>query len=40
MDRIDELCVSIMKNGVYIEDIENVYVLGHALAPADMDYFM
>ena len=38
-DRIDEFCVSLMKNGVHIEDIENIYVLGHSLAPADMDYF-
>lgn len=29
-----------MKNGVHIEDIENIYVLGHSLAPADMDYFL
>lgn len=38
-DRIDELCVALMKNGVHIEDIENIYVLGHSFAQADMDYF-
>lgn len=39
MDRIDELCVALMKNGVHVEDIENIYVLGHSFAQADMDYF-
>lgn len=38
-DRIDALCVALMKNGVHIEDIENIYVLGHSFAEADMPYF-
>jgi len=38
-DKIDEFCVALMKNGVHIEDIENIYVLGHSFAQADMDYF-
>ena len=38
-DRIDQLCIALLKNGVHIEDIENIYVLGHSFAPADMDYF-
>ena len=38
-DRIDALCVALMKNGVHIEDIENIYILGHSFAEADMPYF-
>lgn len=38
-NRIDTLCVALMKNGVHIEDIENIYVLGHFFAEADMPYF-
>lgn len=31
VDRMDDLCVAFMENGVHMEDIENVYVLGHPL---------
>lgn len=39
VDRMDDLCVAFMENGVHMEDIENVYVLGHSFAPADLEYF-
>ena len=38
-DNIDRLCVKLMKKGIHIEDFENIYVLGHSFAEADMDYF-
>lgn len=38
-DQIDKLCVAFMERGVHVEDIENVYVLGHSFAKADQDYF-
>ncbi len=38
-DIIDQLCVAFMKHGIHIEDIENIYVLGHSFAKADLDYF-
>lgn len=39
VDRMDDLCVAFMENGVHMEDIENIYVLGHSFAPADSEYF-
>lgn len=39
LDRIDQLCVAMMERGVHIEDFEDVYVLGHSFADADMEYF-
>lgn len=39
VDNIDRLCVALMKQGVHIEDFENIYVLGHSFAKADIDYF-
>lgn len=39
MDNIDRLCVAFMERNVHVEDFENIYVLGHSMAQADIDYF-
>ena len=38
-DNIDQLCKAFVEQGVHIEDIENIYVLGHSFAKVDYDYF-
>lgn len=38
-DNIDQLCKIFVEHNVHIEDIENIYVLGHSFAQADYDYF-
>ena len=38
-DNIDQLCKAFVERDVHIEDIENIYVLGHSFAQADVAYF-
>lgn len=38
-DNIDRLCAAMLKAGAHIEDFENIYVLGHSFADADLEYF-
>ena len=38
-DNIDQLCKAFVEHNLHIEDIENIYVLGHSFAQADYDYF-
>lgn len=39
LDRIDGMCAAMLRRGVRIEDIENVYVLGHSFGDPDLEYF-
>ncbi len=38
-DNIDRMCMRFAEVGLHIEDIENIYVLGHSFAEADREYF-
>ncbi len=38
-DNLDRLLEYMTENGVHIEDIENIYVLGHSFSEPDYDYF-
>lgn len=38
-DNIDELCEFMALDGVHIEDITDIYVLGHSFAETDHEYF-
>lgn len=38
-DNIDRLCAAMLKASAHIEDFENIYVLGHSFADADLEYF-
>lgn len=38
-DNIDDLCEIMFLDGVNIEDIENIYVLGHSFGEPDFEYF-
>ena len=38
-DRIDAMCLAFMKAGLHIEDIEQIYVLGHSFGVPDIEYF-
>lgn len=38
-DNIDDLCEFMTLDGVHIEDITDIYVLGHSLAETDYEYF-
>ncbi len=38
-DNIDDLCEFMTLDGVHIEDITDIYVLGHSLAEVDYEYF-
>ncbi len=38
-DNIDSLCSAMLRRGVHIEDIENIYVLGHSFGEPDLEYF-
>ncbi|MBR1390425.1 MAG: bacteriophage abortive infection AbiH family protein [Lachnospiraceae bacterium] len=38
-DNIDDLCEFMTLDGVHIEDIENIYVLGHSFGEPDFEYF-
>lgn len=38
-DNIDDLCEFMTLDGVHIEDITDIYVLGHSLADVDYEYF-
>ena len=38
-DNIDQMCRALTDRGVHIEDIENIYVLGHSFGDPDMEYF-
>ncbi len=38
-DNIDHMCAAFMDAGLHIEDIENVYVLGHSFGNPDEEYF-
>lgn len=38
-DNLDQLCKVFLERGVHIEDIENIYVLGHSFGEPDLGYF-
>lgn len=38
-DNIDDLCEYMVLDGVHIEDITDIYVLGHSFAETDYEYF-
>ena len=38
-DNIDDLCEFMALDGVHIEDIEEIYVLGHSFGEPDLQYF-
>lgn len=38
-DNIDRMCSAFIDAGLHIEDIENVYVLGHSFGDPDAEYF-
>lgn len=38
-DNIDRMCVAFHEAGLHIEDIENIYVLGHSFGTPDFEYF-
>lgn len=38
-DNIDDLCEFMVLDGVHIEDITDIYVLGHSFAEPDYEYF-
>lgn len=38
-DNIDDLCEFMILDGVHIEDITDIYVLGHSFAEPDYEYF-
>lgn len=38
-DHIDLMCRAFVDAGIYIEEIENIYVLGHSFGDPDVEYF-
>ena len=38
-DNIDHMCAAFMDANLHIEDIENIYVLGHSFGNPDAEYF-
>lgn len=39
VDNIDHMCAAFMNVNLHIEDIENIYVLGHSFGDPDVEYF-
>lgn len=39
LDNIDDMCLFMTLDDLHIEDIENIYVLGHSFAEPDYQYF-
>lgn len=38
-DNIDRMCSAFIDAGLHVEDIENIYVLGHSFGDPDVEYF-
>lgn len=38
-DNIDHMCAAFMDANLHVEDIENIYVLGHSFGDPDVEYF-
>ena len=38
-DNIDHMCAAFMDANLHVEDVENVYVLGHSFGDPDVEYF-